>query len=146
MGSPFGQDLRQSCPEKRPIVRSAASSGGGFGAAEFHGVVGFEEPDEKLVGVFSFEIDDLAAVVDRFGNSFEGDGSGLFFELEGVVLLDGGESLAVGLRDPHRVVVEFAGDTGLGGGDPDDAVGPKGLQERFLRRDQRFGHGENSCF
>ncbi len=81
---------------------------GGFGAAELLGVVGFEKADEELVGEPAFEADELPAVVDRFRDALiPGDGQGLFLQLERVLLLDGGEGLAVGLGDPEGVVVEF---------------------------------------
>ncbi|WP_075092327.1 hypothetical protein [Planctomyces sp. SH-PL14] len=128
-------------PEFRPIVRWAAFSGG-FGAAELLGVVRFEEEDQELVGEPAFEADELPAVEDRFRDSLvPGDRPGLFFELERVLLRDGGEGLAVGFGDPEGVVVEFAGDAGLGGGDPDDAIGPVGFEEGLLFCRERFGHG-----
>ncbi len=127
--------------EIRPIVRWEAFSGG-FGAAELLGVVRFEKADEELVGELAFEADELSAVEDRFRDALvPGDRPGLFFELERVFLLDGGEGLAVGFGDAEGVVVEFAGDAGFGGGDPDDAVGPVGAQEGLLFWGEGFGHG-----
>ncbi len=121
--------------------RFPASASGGLGAAELLRVVGFKESDQQAVGVFPFERDEFASVVDRFGDSVDGDRAGLLFETEGVLLLDGGEGFPVALGNPHRVVVELAGDAGLGGGDPDDAVSPVGGEKGFLRLGQRFGHG-----
>jgi len=144
-GSLFGQDLRESCPEKRPIVRSAASLRRGLGAAEFFRVVGFEESDQQPVGVFAFERDEFASVVDRLGDSVDGDLPGLLFEAESVLLLNGGEGLPVGFRDAHRVVVQLVGNARVGGGDPDDAVDPEGVEERFLEFREGFGHGWDSC-
>ncbi len=75
---------------------------GGFGAAELLGVVAFEEEDQELVGEPAFEADEFSAVEDRFRDPLiQGDRPGLFFELERVLFLDGGESLAVGLGDPE---------------------------------------------
>jgi len=145
LGSLFGQDLRESCPEKRPIVRSAASLRRGLGAAELFRVVGFEESDQQPVGVFALERDEFASVVDRLGDSVDGDLPGLLFEAESVLLLNGGEGLPVGFRDAHRVVVQLVGNAGLLGGDPDDAVGPEGVEERFLEFREWFGHGWGSC-
>ena len=45
-------------------------------------MVGFEEADQEAVGVFAADADDLSAVVDRFGETFERDGPGFFFEEE----------------------------------------------------------------
>jgi len=88
------------------------------------------------------EADELSAVEDGFGNALiQRDGSGLFFEVEGVLLLDGGEGVAVVFGDPEGVVVEFAGDARFGGGDPDDAVGPVGFEEGLLLGGEGFAHG-----
>ena len=122
------------------MVRSPPSPGGGSRAAELLRIVSFEKPDQQRVGVLAFERDEFASVVDRFGDSVDGDLASLFFEAEGVFLLDCSERPPVGLGDPHRVVVQLAGDTGLGGGDPDDAVNPIGVEERFLGLGEWFGH------
>jgi hypothetical protein len=117
----------------RSIVRFGESSAEGFGAAELRGVVRIEEENQKLVREAAFEADELSAVEDRFWDALiQGDASGFVFEVKPVLFLDGCEGLAIGLGDPQGVVVEFAGDAGLGGGDPDDPVGSVGFEEGLL--------------
>ncbi|WP_156514607.1 hypothetical protein [Planctomyces sp. SH-PL14] len=88
------------------------------------------------------EADELSAVEDRLGDALiPGDGSGLLFEVQRMLLIDGGEGLAVGFGDPEGVVVEFAGDARFDGGDPDDAVGLVGSEEGPLLCCEGFAHG-----
>jgi len=85
---------------------------------ELLGVVGLKQKDEELLGRAVAVADDLAAVVDRFGVSHDGEAAGLLFEVQGEDLLDLRKRLSVRFRDPESVVVEFAGDAGLVGGPP----------------------------
>ncbi len=52
--------------------------------------------------MFAFERDEFASVVDRLGDSVDGDLPGLLFEAESVLLLNGGEGLPVGFETPSR--------------------------------------------
>ncbi|AMV22412.1 hypothetical protein VT03_31245 [Planctomyces sp. SH-PL14] len=133
-------DLR---PQNHSIVRFSFSARTAAGAApaELFGVVGLEEADQEAVGELASVADDLAAVVDRFGDPLEGDGPGLFLETQGVDPLNGGEGLPVGFGGAVGVVVELARDPRFGGGDPDDAVRLVGGEEGLLFCGEGLGHG-----
>ena len=120
--------------------RFPASAGGSPGAAELLRVVRFEQPDQQRVGVLPFEGHELAAVIDRLGDPIDGDLARLLLEPEGMLPLNGSKRLPVGLRDPHGVVVQLAGNPRLGSGNPNDAINLVGIEKRLLGLGQGFGH------
>jgi len=107
---------------------------------ELFGGGGFESPDEEAdVGVGA-EPGDPLAVEDGGDGAVLCEFLGLFHESFAVFVFDGGEGIAVGLRDAEGVVVEFAGDLGCLGRDLDGAMDAVGGQEGFLSAREGFGH------
>jgi len=127
-------------PGNRSSVRFSFL-GAAEGIEELLGVVGLEQEDQQLLGGAGAVADDLAAVVDRFGVSHDGDAAGLLFEVQGEDLLDLEKRLSVRFRDPESVVMEFARDAGLVGDPQDEAEFAVGGEERLLTFREPLGHG-----
>ena len=129
-----------SVPGIRPCARFRRLDGAGMSAAEFFGGGGFESSDEERYVRVGAEGDDLLAVVAGGDGAFLGEFLSLPDEVVLVFTFDGGEGVAVGLRDAEGVVVEFAGDFGCLAGDLDGAVGAVGFEEGLLSSGEGFGH------
>lgn len=108
--------------------------------AKLLGVRRFESSDQERDAGVGAEGDDLLAVVTGGDGALPSEFLGLGDQGRFVLAFDGGEGVAVGLRDPEGVVVEFAGEARLLGRDLNGAVNAVGVEEGLLTASDRFGH------
>jgi len=128
----------------REITLTVRFSGPGFAEAELLGIGHPESFHQEAGAGVEAEADDLPVVVDGGDRALAGEFLRLLDEGFAVFPLDGGKRVAVSLRDAEGVVVEFAGDVGFVGGDPDESPGAVGFKEDLLTAGEAFGHGVGS--
>ena len=103
-------------------------------------VVRFQQEHQQPVGGAVPKPDQLPPVVDRHDLPEDGQSSGLLFELQRERLFDLRKRLSVRFRDPHRVVVQLAGDARLLRRSVNKAEFAVGIEERLLAFRQFRGH------
>ena len=107
---------------------------------ELLGVVRLQQEHQQPVGGPVPEPDELPSVIDRHNLANDRQPPGLFFELHHENLFDLPKRLSVRFRDPHRVVVQFAGDARFQGGSLNETKFAVRVEERLLAFRDLRGH------